>query len=571
METIRRLLWGKEDSGESNQETDLELPRPVEKAYVLSKDGGHRGPVIGGYLTSGFDEIQIACTVTPSAVTIVKGDAGIVLSTFVPDQGDAFTASCLIPLSSRESENQRLCGMALGTQRGFVVVVELGSSVREIARCEASTSSVTVLTLVNTSTIIVGNVSGQLRVYDPIRHPDTPSASLQISDASVAVTAVAQVSEQSLWVAIGTMGIRDVRIVLDPALGVVSLENSSRSDFIQFEGMQAITSIVFSKVYGLAICLSSCSDVFLISIASYELVHRYPASLMTCGAPLSVMSSADTEESTYLFLGGMDGSLSTRELSKRDKDGKLQCILHRCIDRLTPQAKGSGLSGSLSPSDGCPISSLWVSESMEHCVVGDASCALFIVPLALKRHSRASSATVDEPIPLNVDDESTTKEGSDSVIEAEEPLPDNVQDIIEKPNEIEKSPKPTDETPPPNVNDESATKEESDSVIQAEKPLSDNVQDIIEKPNEIEESPKPTEESPASNVDDESATQKHSDPVVETEEPLPETVQEMIESGSPNPTEESPPPETEAENVTAPEGKKKPNRSRRPKNRQKKQ
>ena len=394
METLRKFIWGKDDTEEA-QDATLQLPRPVERAYVLSKDAGHRGPVIGGYMILGFEDIQIACTVTPSVVTVVAANTGIILSTYLPEQGDAFTACCLIPLEEA-AKGTRFCGIVLGTQKGNVLVRELASKVRQIARCEASNTSITVMALVNTSTVIVGNISGQLRVYDPIRHPETPSVSLSVSATPLAITAIAPVSDNTLWVAIDTCGIVAVSMQVDQALGVVSMQlSANEARTIRFDGMQSITSISNSTSQGLAICLSSCSDVFLISKESGELVQRYPASLMTCGSPLAVMTTVD---STYLFLGGMDGSLSIRELNRRDRDGRLQCVLHRCIDRLTPQTKGEG---SDSPSDGCPISSLWVSENLEQCVVGDASCTLFVVPLTLVKPSRAYSATIDDQcVPL---------------------------------------------------------------------------------------------------------------------------------------------------------------------------
>jgi hypothetical protein len=380
---------------------DLELPKPVERAYMLSKNAGQRGPVLGGYLSTGFDGVEIACTVTPTNVTVVSSETGVVLSSFSPDEGDAFTATCLMPLSS-ESITNRLCGLTVGTQNGLLLLLELGSNVREIARCESpSKSSISCLALALSSTIIAGTVSGQVLVYDPIRHPETPSVSLSVfPDSESAVTSIAAVSDEGIWVAVDGQGITELSLEIDPALGVVSLKRKDPFVLMSFEGMQSVTEIVVSHKHRLGVCLSSCSEVFLISLDTYRLEQQYPAALMTCGSALSIMIAVEpneSSESTFLFLGGIDGSLTIRELNKRERDGKLQCLLHRCIDRLSPVSK-EDLVEPVNPSDGCPISSLWITESLEQCVVGDASCALYLVPISFqpgglgsKRLSRSST------------------------------------------------------------------------------------------------------------------------------------------------------------------------------------
>jgi hypothetical protein len=163
--------------------------------------------------------------------------------------------------------------------------------------------------------------------------------------------------------------------------------------------MQSVTSVVYSTTQKLVICLSSCSEVFLIDSATSTLVHQYPASLMTCGAALSTMAGVEVAAvpgSTFLVLGGIDGSFCVRELNKRDRDGKLQCVLHRCIDRLAPQPKAADQEISLDPADGCPLSSLFVVPELDVCVAGDASCAVYIVGLKLVPMTPAPTPGIED-------------------------------------------------------------------------------------------------------------------------------------------------------------------------------
>jgi hypothetical protein len=381
----------------------LELPKSVERAYVLAKDAGHRGPVIGGYLTKGFDENLVASTVTPSGLTVVASDSGQVLSQLRPDDGDAFTASCLVKLRTAENDEDRLCGIVIGTQSGSIILLELSSSVRVIATCKANTVAITALAVVDKSIIVAGTESGQVLVYDPIHHPETPSVAISVfqADASArAVTAIASVisgTETHVWTAFDQYGIVLLRLITDPA-GVSTLDRISK-DPITVDGMQSVTDFAVSIAHNIMICLSSCNDVFLIDLTTSELVQRYPASLMTCGSALSTLGAAEVTSSpgsTFLFLAGIDGSLSIRELTRREKDKKLQCMLHGCIDRLSPLDKNLPVEYP-DPIGGCPITSVSISESKDVCVVGDASCSLYVVPLQLKSLSRASSVTASEP------------------------------------------------------------------------------------------------------------------------------------------------------------------------------
>jgi hypothetical protein len=399
MNAIRRLI------GRGGKDDGLQLPQPVERAYVLSKDAGHRGPVLGGYIITGFENIEIACTVTPSGVTVVAADSGSVLTTFHPIPGDAFTASCLIPLSSPDGEN-RLCGLVAGTQSGLLVLVGIASKVREIARCEASKSAITAVAVSGDNLVVAGNTTGQLFLYDPVNHPETCSSSFSIiPERDAAVTAICPVASDRVWAAVDGHGISEL-FLSDSGSGLLSIAHQDPPVRMMFPNMQSVTSMVVSHRQNLGVCLSSCSDVFLINISDHSLVQQYPASLMTCGSALSVVAAAepqDTGDSTFLILAGVDGSLAVRELNRREKDGKLQCVLHRCIDRLTPLSKEE-LTQQLDPAEGCPITSLSVMESLDHCVVGDAACSLYLLPLNCRKISRASTPSVQDEHRKSVDE-----------------------------------------------------------------------------------------------------------------------------------------------------------------------
>ena len=100
---------------------------------------------------------------------------------------------------------------------------------------------------------------------------------------------------------------------------------------------------------------------------------------MTC------MNGFDNEKtnSTFLQLGGVDGSLCLRELSKREKDGKLQCVLLKCFQSLKPGKNDEELVLAATQAEGCPVTSLSTTND-GLCVVGDAGCFVFVVKLDAK-------------------------------------------------------------------------------------------------------------------------------------------------------------------------------------------
>ena len=370
---------------------DLQLPPAVHKAYVLAKDAGHRGPVLGGFLIDRF-----VCTATPSGVTVVLAANGEVISLLRPNDGDAFTV--VVPTVDKS-------GLILGTQGGSVMLLALSENPSIVAQCSVASSAVTALAVLDSvpGIAIVGTLDGRVLIWDPLMHPTTPSVSLSVSTNSV--SAIRACANGDVWIAADKEGIRIYTLTSDETLGVTLAPAGST---VSFEGMQSVTNIVESNHHQLMICLSSCSEVFLIDKVSRQLVHQYPASLMTCGAALTAMIGVEVESlpgSTFLILGGVDGSLCVRELVNRQKDGKLQCVLHKCFDRLSPQS-ASLSDAPLDPADGCPISSLYAAGGSEF-VAGDASCSLFIVKINLQ----STNSSVDA---------SPVTEGRDTVTEPSE-------------------------------------------------------------------------------------------------------------------------------------------------------
>jgi WD40 repeat protein len=398
MNTLKRVISFVTGGSSLSRRGDLELPRFVSKAFVLAKDAGHRGPVLGGYLLKTLDGLNAAVTVTPTGFTVVDSDSGSVICVVKssPDGTDAFTSVALIPLTSGTQTES--CGLVVGTQKGKLLLIQISreSKPKYIAECEIpNPSPVTCVCVSKTdpSIAVAGTVDGRVLVWEPSSHPSTPTVSVQVYASPITCI---HISDNLLYVA--SEGICVFSILRSGSL--LTLTRGSVQS-LTFDGMQSITSIVESFIHGLLICLSSCSEVFLIDKVSHQLVTRYPASLMTCGAALSSMSGLEISGvpgSTFLVLGAVDGSLCLRELCRRPKDDKLQCVLHKCFDRLTPQHK-SVIDLPIDPSEGCPITSVYT-PSEEVCVVGDASCSVFVVNMVYQGCNSidTQAETQDEPI-----------------------------------------------------------------------------------------------------------------------------------------------------------------------------
>ena len=407
MESLKRVL-SFVSRGSANDPMDL--PRSVLKAFVLEKDVGHRGPVIGGYLMDTFDGLSAACTVTPTGATIVNADNGQVVSIVKPsDIGtDAFTCVALMSLSEAAAGDPKECGLVLCCQSGRVMLVQISKCVTQkiIAQSEISSCAITAVSVAQSlpSVVILGTEDGRVLLWDSVNHPSIAAVSVTASASPISSLLVTR--DNTVYAAADGVMV----YTISGAVPSLSLEQSGSA--IHFEGMNAITSLGESTYHNLLISLSSCLEVFLIDRTNRDLVHQYPASLMTCGAPLSVMSTVEFENipgSTFLVLGGVDGSLCLRELSKRPRDEKLQCVLHRCFDRLTPQPR-SLADLPLDPSEGCPITSLYTpTGDNEVCVVGDAGCSVFVVRFLYQSAGSVSPPVEQEPERPEDDKETATE------------------------------------------------------------------------------------------------------------------------------------------------------------------
>ena len=385
METLRRAVSFV--TGRTNVDgEELELPHAVERAYVLSKDVGHRGPVVGGFQLSLPDGSNVVVTVTPSGLAMVTAESASVICQLSPDQGDAFTCS----IACTE-------GLLIGCQSGKSLLAKVSGDGVTVTKSISSLSApVTCLATMEeaiSSVVAVGNEAGNICIWSP-----QTSHTIALSLSSNAVTACVSIDSE-LWASFDKEGIRILNVASENEVLQVHMNEAN----VDPEGMATVTNMVFSSYHGLVICLSSCSDVFLIDKATRVCLHRYPATLMTCGASLTSLITVERKAfpgSTFLMLGGVDGSLCIRELNKRPRDGKLQCVLHRCFDRLSPSLKIEG-EFALDPSEGVPITSLYVphEDGPETCIAGDASCALFAVRLNLRsvnpERAKSGDATSD--------------------------------------------------------------------------------------------------------------------------------------------------------------------------------
>ena len=122
-------------------------------------------------------------------------------------------------------------------------------------------------------------------------------------------------------------------------------------------------------------------------IPTKKILHKYSARLMSCGAAVTSITAFDDDESTFIVLGGVEGSLCIRELNRRRKDNKLQCLLLRCFDKLVPERNDQ-----VEIPEGCPVSSLSIATD-DLCIVGDAACSVFVINMSLHQWRSATNAS----------------------------------------------------------------------------------------------------------------------------------------------------------------------------------
>lgn len=175
-------------------------------------------------------------------------------------------------------------------------------------------------------------------------------------------------------------------------------------------GTEAIVSLAFVPSTAFVFALSAHRRVSVWSAASYGLLQKYPAELITCGSDLSAMLAIDVPSTqvassssagaavtptsasgqmALLLLAGIDGSLCVRRVSRR-QDGKLNCVL---LCYLSLAAGDRDL--------GCPITSIDYHADTDTVLLGDASCTVSLVsplrdqlghtPGEIPRHGDAST------------------------------------------------------------------------------------------------------------------------------------------------------------------------------------
>jgi hypothetical protein len=358
-----------------------------EGSIVLEKGPGERGPIIGCFLVEPFNtDKKVVVAVLPSSVFVVEVTASpsgtpTVFKYKPSSSSDAFTSCLVFPLSisSGPDLETRECGLILGTQEGVIELVEvrlpLSGGVKVVAQCSKKlNTSIACMSRVSSSTSLVGmgTTDGRLLIWDPVVNPHIPLVSVKVGDGKCVSTmaAVNDGGSTKIYVSDSSSTIYIYEVNTE---GMVTVENSTtRFDFPSEAGDVSVTALAFSETLGKLLVLVATSDVFIIDISTQCIVQRYPATLMTCGSPLTSLTTHDLDSSTLVVLGGMDGSVSIRELSYRTNEpSKLQCVL---LATYLPRDDEPERPHNLFP---CPITSVSISQS-EYTIAGDAQCIIHI-------------------------------------------------------------------------------------------------------------------------------------------------------------------------------------------------
>ena len=431
------------------------LPRGVQRVYMMEKDAGHRGPIVGAFLVDVFsnNNDQVVVIVTPSGVSVMTKEDGKSIAYRRPESGDAFTACCLISISTKIKNDEIItknCGLVLGTQQGRLELLEVSSTdLKVLHQCSEKTSSISTIERIRfvPSVVAVGTLDGRLLLWDPVVHPFTPTVSIKVVDeggASPGIQSITNVGESELWLSTVSNSLHIFSVAVDTFAKVRTLTCSPAGSV---ELGIPIFDMAESRSQNIVICLST--DIVLVDVNTKTVLLTYPARLMSCGAAVTSLNAFDDDESTFIILGGVEGSLCVRELNRRRSDNKLQCVLLRCFDKLVPEKNDS-----VNIPEGCPVSSLSIASG-DLCIVGDAACSVFVINMSL--HQWRSTTTEEPDEEDDVESKQETREPSSEEttepqvarqqslelpIEARRQIPDQK---IEEPVDDETS--PVDESP----------------------------------------------------------------------------------------------------------------------------
>jgi hypothetical protein len=303
----------------------------------VAKNMGQRGPLIALIPTTHKNESICLC-VTPCSVFVFFWEAAP-LGKRLSLEDDAFTCAASL----------RGSAVVAGTQKGQVCEVRLDDSLAFRSgqfRHSISDTPVSAIACTRDGTrVAAGFADGTIALWtSPADEPEL----LRGSEIPAAVTALVFVeSTNALWAGYA-----------DSTVSVLYLE--SIGNFVKIPTLCKLPAVMRWHSYMNVVVVSdSNAEVVVVSVSDHNVLHRYDASLVTCGAALSCLEILG--ERQLLLLGATDGSFCVRELLASEKSPqKLRCHLLRVWE--VPE------------SDAGPVTCAAVDAATDTLLVGDAGC-----------------------------------------------------------------------------------------------------------------------------------------------------------------------------------------------------
>ena len=303
----------------------------------VARNTGQRGPLLALIPTKHKNESICLC-VTPCSIFVFFWDAAPVGKRLGLEE-DAFT--CAV--------GYRGSSVLAGTQKGQVCEVFLDNSLVFKSRNfphPISDSPVTAVAVTRDSArFAAGFAEGSVAFWSS---PDTDPEIFRGS-AGVSVTSLLFVeSTNALWAGYS-----------DGGLTVFYLETIG--NFVKLPGVTEVPTIMrWHKYMEVVLISDSNKDLVVVAISDHNVLHRYDAALVTCGAALTCLEIVGERE--LLLLGAADGSFCVRELSASEKaQRKLRCHLLRVWE--VPSVAEAG-----------PATCAVLDEASDTLLVGDAGC-----------------------------------------------------------------------------------------------------------------------------------------------------------------------------------------------------